>query len=163
MKQPRVIPCFFFSCRHLFYFTLLLPLDHIPVCFLFFYYPWKLCVCVCSCRFQVHEDTDASLDNLSDCSSDSMEVCCDDLGEFVWIWYCGSSHLGTTDTHGAGNQWFSNLSHGFARCLRKTTTCSSFLCSLESGYCCVVFAQVLNTFSLLKSFTLNILRLKFRT
>ncbi|XP_034440376.1 neuron navigator 1 isoform X3 [Hippoglossus hippoglossus] len=30
-------------------------------------------------RFQVHEDTDASLDNLSDCSSDSMEVCCDDL------------------------------------------------------------------------------------
>ncbi|XP_044069368.1 neuron navigator 1 isoform X3 [Siniperca chuatsi] len=30
-------------------------------------------------RFQVHEDTDASLDDLSDCSSDSMEVCCDDL------------------------------------------------------------------------------------
>ncbi|XP_071759870.2 neuron navigator 1 [Centroberyx gerrardi] len=31
-------------------------------------------------RFQVQEDTDASLDDLSDCSSDSMEVCCDDLG-----------------------------------------------------------------------------------
>ncbi|XP_045931974.1 neuron navigator 1 isoform X6 [Micropterus dolomieu] len=31
-------------------------------------------------RFQVHDDTDASLDDLSDCSSDSMEVCCDDLG-----------------------------------------------------------------------------------
>ncbi|XP_069389085.1 neuron navigator 1 isoform X3 [Paralichthys olivaceus] len=31
-------------------------------------------------RFQVHEDTDAFLDNLSDCSSDSMEVCCEDLG-----------------------------------------------------------------------------------
>ncbi|XP_056246824.1 neuron navigator 1 isoform X4 [Seriola aureovittata] len=30
-------------------------------------------------RFQVHEDTDASLDDLSDCSSDSMEVCCDEL------------------------------------------------------------------------------------
>ncbi|XP_069389099.1 neuron navigator 1 isoform X5 [Paralichthys olivaceus] len=30
-------------------------------------------------RFQVHEDTDAFLDNLSDCSSDSMEVCCEDL------------------------------------------------------------------------------------
>ncbi|XP_069004659.1 neuron navigator 1 isoform X2 [Embiotoca jacksoni] len=30
-------------------------------------------------RFQVHEDTDATLDDLSDCSSDSMEVCCDDL------------------------------------------------------------------------------------
>ncbi|XP_071349068.1 neuron navigator 1 isoform X3 [Trachinotus anak] len=30
-------------------------------------------------RFQVHEDADASLDDLSDCSSDSMEVCCDDL------------------------------------------------------------------------------------
>ncbi|XP_034726523.1 neuron navigator 1 isoform X11 [Etheostoma cragini] len=30
-------------------------------------------------RFQVHEDTDPSLDDLSDCSSDSMEVCCDDL------------------------------------------------------------------------------------
>ncbi|XP_045931975.1 neuron navigator 1 isoform X7 [Micropterus dolomieu] len=30
-------------------------------------------------RFQVHDDTDASLDDLSDCSSDSMEVCCDDL------------------------------------------------------------------------------------
>ncbi|GAA6216802.1 neuron navigator 1 isoform X1 [Lates japonicus] len=34
-------------------------------------------------RFQIHEDTDASLDDLSDCSSDSMEVCCDDLGESV--------------------------------------------------------------------------------
>ncbi|XP_051269669.1 neuron navigator 1 isoform X5 [Dicentrarchus labrax] len=31
-------------------------------------------------RFQVHEDTDVALDDLSDCSSDSMEVCCDDLG-----------------------------------------------------------------------------------
>ncbi|XP_041638659.1 neuron navigator 1 isoform X3 [Cheilinus undulatus] len=31
-------------------------------------------------RFQVHEDTDATLDDLSDCSSDSMEVCCDELG-----------------------------------------------------------------------------------
>ncbi|XP_051803948.1 neuron navigator 1 isoform X2 [Acanthochromis polyacanthus] len=30
-------------------------------------------------RFQGHEDTDATLDDLSDCSSDSMEVCCDDL------------------------------------------------------------------------------------
>ncbi|XP_035857783.1 neuron navigator 1 isoform X14 [Sander lucioperca] len=30
-------------------------------------------------RVQVHEDTDPSLDDLSDCSSDSMEVCCDDL------------------------------------------------------------------------------------
>ncbi|XP_041836631.1 neuron navigator 1 isoform X2 [Melanotaenia boesemani] len=30
-------------------------------------------------RFQVSEDTDATLDDLSDCSSDSMEVCCDDL------------------------------------------------------------------------------------
>ncbi|KAF7669922.1 hypothetical protein LDENG_00110560 [Lucifuga dentata] len=30
-------------------------------------------------RFQIQED--ASLDDLSDCSSDSMEVCCDDLGE----------------------------------------------------------------------------------
>ncbi|XP_039654726.1 neuron navigator 1 isoform X15 [Perca fluviatilis] len=30
-------------------------------------------------RVQVHEDTDTSLDDLSDCSSDSMEVCCDDL------------------------------------------------------------------------------------
>ncbi|XP_054866617.1 neuron navigator 1 isoform X2 [Amphiprion ocellaris] len=30
-------------------------------------------------RFQVHEDIDATLDDLSDCSSDSMEVCCDDL------------------------------------------------------------------------------------
>lgn len=32
-------------------------------------------------RFKIHEDTDTSLDDLSDCSSDSMEVCCDDLGE----------------------------------------------------------------------------------
>ncbi|KAM9409195.1 neuron navigator 1 [Pholidichthys leucotaenia] len=31
-------------------------------------------------RFQVREDMDVSLDDLSDCSSDSMEVCCDDLG-----------------------------------------------------------------------------------
>ncbi|KAM6928052.1 neuron navigator 1 [Xenentodon cancila] len=31
-------------------------------------------------RLQVSEDTDATLDDLSDCSSDSMEVCCDDLG-----------------------------------------------------------------------------------
>uniref|UniRef100_A0A3Q3GGT2 Neuron navigator 1 n=1 Tax=Labrus bergylta TaxID=56723 RepID=A0A3Q3GGT2_9LABR len=30
-------------------------------------------------RYQVREDTDATLDDLSDCSSDSMEVCCDDL------------------------------------------------------------------------------------
>ncbi|XP_016524375.1 neuron navigator 1 isoform X14 [Poecilia formosa] len=30
-------------------------------------------------RFQVSEDTDATLDDLSDCSSDSMEVCCDEL------------------------------------------------------------------------------------
>nr|XP_054587544.1 neuron navigator 1 [Nothobranchius furzeri] len=30
-------------------------------------------------RFQVSEDTDVTLDDLSDCSSDSMEVCCDDL------------------------------------------------------------------------------------
>ncbi|XP_039468302.1 neuron navigator 1 isoform X9 [Oreochromis aureus] len=30
-------------------------------------------------RFKIHEDTDTSLDDLSDCSSDSMEVCCDDL------------------------------------------------------------------------------------
>ncbi|XP_036007204.1 neuron navigator 1 isoform X6 [Fundulus heteroclitus] len=30
-------------------------------------------------RFQVGEDADATLDDLSDCSSDSMEVCCDDL------------------------------------------------------------------------------------
>ncbi|XP_037831343.1 neuron navigator 1 isoform X4 [Kryptolebias marmoratus] len=30
-------------------------------------------------RFQVNEDTEATLDDLSDCSSDSMEVCCDDL------------------------------------------------------------------------------------
>ncbi|XP_068170740.1 uncharacterized protein [Antennarius striatus] len=29
-------------------------------------------------RFQVHEDSDVFLDDLSDCSSDSMEVCCDD-------------------------------------------------------------------------------------
>ncbi|XP_028302970.1 neuron navigator 1 isoform X3 [Gouania willdenowi] len=31
-------------------------------------------------RFQVHEDPDATLDDLSDCSSDSMEVCCDEFG-----------------------------------------------------------------------------------
>ncbi|KAM4587962.1 neuron navigator 1 isoform 1-T1 [Odontesthes bonariensis] len=30
-------------------------------------------------RFQVSEDTDPTFDDLSDCSSDSMEVCCDDL------------------------------------------------------------------------------------
>ncbi|XP_055016868.1 neuron navigator 1 [Boleophthalmus pectinirostris] len=30
-------------------------------------------------RFQVQEEIGASLDDLSDCSSDSMEVCCDDL------------------------------------------------------------------------------------
>ncbi|XP_028302976.1 neuron navigator 1 isoform X9 [Gouania willdenowi] len=30
-------------------------------------------------RFQVHEDPDATLDDLSDCSSDSMEVCCDEF------------------------------------------------------------------------------------
>ncbi|CAJ1050241.1 neuron navigator 1 isoform X5 [Xyrichtys novacula] len=30
-------------------------------------------------RFQVHEDADPTLDDLSDCSSDSMEVCCDEL------------------------------------------------------------------------------------
>ncbi|XP_077948999.1 neuron navigator 1 isoform X3 [Gasterosteus aculeatus] len=30
-------------------------------------------------RFQVHEDADPALDDLSDCSSDSMEVCCDEF------------------------------------------------------------------------------------
>ncbi|XP_047438347.1 neuron navigator 1 isoform X3 [Mugil cephalus] len=30
-------------------------------------------------RFQVHGDTDSTVDDLSDCSSDSMELCCDDL------------------------------------------------------------------------------------
>lgn len=40
------------------------------------------------CRFQVHEDTDASFDDLSDCSSDSMEVCCDELGESPKITSC---------------------------------------------------------------------------
>ncbi|KAL1272311.1 hypothetical protein QQF64_028173 [Cirrhinus molitorella] len=30
-------------------------------------------------RLQVGEDTEASLEDLSDCSSDSMEVCCEDL------------------------------------------------------------------------------------
>lgn len=40
------------------------------------------------CRFQVHEDTDASFDDLSDCSSDSMEVCCDELGESPKITAC---------------------------------------------------------------------------
>lgn len=39
-------------------------------------------------RFQVHEDTDASFDDLSDCSSDSMEVCCDDLGKSLKITSC---------------------------------------------------------------------------
>nr|XP_020457138.1 uncharacterized protein LOC109960947 [Monopterus albus] len=34
-------------------------------------------------RFQVHNNTDASLDDLSDCSSDSMEVCCDEITMFV--------------------------------------------------------------------------------
>lgn len=34
-----------------------------------------------SCRFQVHEDTNPTLEDLSDCSSDSMEVCCEELGE----------------------------------------------------------------------------------
>lgn len=34
------------------------------------------------CRFQVQEDTDiSSLEDVSDCSSDSMEVCCEDLGK----------------------------------------------------------------------------------
>lgn len=42
-------------------------------------------------RFQVSEDTDATLDDLSDCSSDSMEVCCDDLGESTAF---GNSYLG---------------------------------------------------------------------
>ncbi|KAK5933605.1 hypothetical protein CgunFtcFv8_014070 [Champsocephalus gunnari] len=32
-------------------------------------------------RFQVHEDTNPTLEDLSDCSSDSMEVCCEELGE----------------------------------------------------------------------------------
>lgn len=32
-------------------------------------------------RFQVQEEMDATLDDLSDCSSDSMEVCCEDLGK----------------------------------------------------------------------------------
>nr|XP_043880802.1 neuron navigator 1 isoform X2 [Solea senegalensis] len=31
-------------------------------------------------RFQVHEDIDSFPDDLSDCSSDSMEICCGDLG-----------------------------------------------------------------------------------
>ncbi|XP_029989942.1 neuron navigator 1 isoform X2 [Sphaeramia orbicularis] len=31
-------------------------------------------------RFQVQEEMDATLDDLSDCSSDSMEVCCDEPG-----------------------------------------------------------------------------------
>ncbi|KAK1900916.1 Neuron navigator 1, partial [Dissostichus eleginoides] len=31
-------------------------------------------------RFQVHEGTDPTLEDLSDCSSDSMEVCCEELG-----------------------------------------------------------------------------------
>lgn len=49
---------------------------------IFFVYVFvHLNVCLCVCRFQVHEDVDASLDDLSDCSSDSMEVCCDELGE----------------------------------------------------------------------------------
>lgn len=38
-------------------------------------------LCYLPYRFQVHEDTDGSFDDLSDCSSDSMEVCCDDLGK----------------------------------------------------------------------------------
>lgn len=45
---------------------------------------WLTRLFLCSfvfCRFKIHEDTDTSLDDLSDCSSDSMEVCCDDLGE----------------------------------------------------------------------------------
>ncbi|TNN76411.1 hypothetical protein EYF80_013276 [Liparis tanakae] len=33
-------------------------------------------------RFQVHEDTDPAPDDLSDCSSDSMEVCCEELDIF---------------------------------------------------------------------------------
>lgn len=33
-------------------------------------------------RLQVQEDTDmSSLEDVSDCSSDSMEVCCEDLGK----------------------------------------------------------------------------------
>ncbi|KAK5872090.1 hypothetical protein PBY51_012821 [Eleginops maclovinus] len=32
-------------------------------------------------RFQVREDTDPTLEDLSDCSSDSMEVCCEDIGK----------------------------------------------------------------------------------
>lgn len=33
-------------------------------------------------RLQVQEDTDmSSLEDMSDCSSDSMEVCCEDLGK----------------------------------------------------------------------------------
>ena len=47
-------------------------------------------LCVFS-RLQVTEETDPSVDDLSDCSSDSMEVCCEDLGE---------NH--TTPTSGAG-------------------------------------------------------------
>ncbi|KAK5622463.1 hypothetical protein CRENBAI_003238 [Crenichthys baileyi] len=38
-------------------------------------------------RFQVSEDTDTTLDDLSDCSSDSMEVCCDDFGESAAFGY----------------------------------------------------------------------------
>lgn len=36
-------------------------------------------------RLQVQEDTDmSSLEDVSDCSSDSMEVCCEDLGKPFW-------------------------------------------------------------------------------
>lgn len=47
-----------------------------------------LFVCCISYRFQIHEDADASFDDLSDCSSDSMEVCCDDLGKSLKITSC---------------------------------------------------------------------------
>lgn len=33
------------------------------------------------CRLQAQDGDTSSLEDLSDCSSDSMEVCCDDLGE----------------------------------------------------------------------------------
>ncbi|KTG01186.1 hypothetical protein cypCar_00037388 [Cyprinus carpio] len=40
-------------------------------------------------RLQVGEDTEASLEDLSDCSSDSVEVCCEDLGNLVSSSCCG--------------------------------------------------------------------------
>ncbi|XDV35244.1 hypothetical protein PO909_005225 [Leuciscus waleckii] len=37
-------------------------------------------------RLPVREDTEASLEDLSDCSSDSMEMCCEDLSESLLIY-----------------------------------------------------------------------------